>query len=134
MPPKKILIIEDENFIAELYSHQLDKAGFNVKIANDGKTGLDFLDRESFDILLLDILLPDINGLEILRELKINNPHSTMIVLLLTNLGQDTVIKESFELGAQGYLIKASLTPYQIVDEVKNALLGRSPQTPPQKS
>lgn len=124
MPPnqKKVLIIEDENFIAELYALQLTKTGFLVKTALDGQTGLKMLEQEDFDILLLDILLPDLNGLEVLRQFKIKKPNSKMIILLLTNLGQDAVIKEAFTMGAQGYLIKASLTPYQIVDEVKKVL------------
>lgn len=118
----KVLIIEDEKFIADLYALQLTKAAFQVKVANDGKSGLDLLNQESFDILLLDILLPDFNGLEVLKQVKMKNLNPQMVILLLTNLGQDTVIKEAFTLGANGYLLKASLTPYQIVDEVKNAL------------
>lgn len=118
----KVLIIEDEKFIADLYALQLTKAEFQVKVANDGKSGLEFLNQESFDILLLDIMLPDFNGLEVLKQLKTKDINPKMVILLLTNLGQDTVIKEAFNLGANGYLLKASLTPYQIVDEVKNAL------------
>ncbi|MBI2330141.1 response regulator [Candidatus Daviesbacteria bacterium] len=127
---KKILLVEDEDFIRELYVRQLEKAGFLVKSAPDGKTGLDMLKNEAFDLLLLDIMLPGINGLQLLREFKTNNPTSPMITILLTNLGQEAVIKEGFELGAQAYLIKASYTPDQVVSEVKNALLGSQP-TPP---
>lgn len=146
MPPqqqqqKKILLVEDETFIADLYAYELQKSGFSVKVANDGVTGLKILESEPFDLLLLDIMLPGMNGLELLREWKGKNQTSNMIVLLLTNLGQDAVIKEGFTLGAQGYLIKASYTPEQIVQEIKNALAGGkpssgpppSPQTPPQQ-
>ncbi|EKD85453.1 MAG: hypothetical protein ACD_38C00020G0005 [uncultured bacterium] len=126
---KKILLVEDEDFIRELYVRQLSKAGFEVKSAADGQTGLETLKNESFDLLLLDIMLPGMNGLQLLREFKTQNPASTMITILLTNLGQEAVIKEGFELGAQAYLIKASYTPDQVVNEVKNALFG-SNQTP----
>lgn len=119
---KKILLVEDEHFISDLYKYALDKAGFLVKAALDGKTGLNLLSQESFDVLLLDIMLPDINGLEVLKQWKLKNKDSKMIVMLLTNLGQDAIIKEGFNLGAQGYLVKASYTPEQIVNEVKNAL------------
>lgn len=125
MQPKKILLVEDETFIADLYSHHLTKAGFQVKVANDGATGLKILEGEPFDLLLLDIMLPQMNGLELLKQWKTKNPNATMPVLLLTNLGQDAVIKEGFELGAQGYLIKASYTPDQVVKEVTNALSGK---------
>lgn len=123
--PKKILIIEDEVFIADLYARQLAKAGYTVKTAGDGTTGLNTLMQETFDLLLLDIMLPGINGLEVLKQWKQKNPNSSMIVLLLTNLGQDTVIKQGFELGAQGYLIKAAYTPDQVLSEVKKALEER---------
>lgn len=122
--PKKILLVEDEDFIRELYTRQLAKAGFTVKSATDGQTGLELLKAETFDLLLLDIMLPGMNGLQVLREFKTQNPSSSMITILLTNLGQEAVIKEGFELGAQAYLIKASYTPDQVVNEVKNALFG----------
>lgn len=126
--PKKILIIEDEVFIADLYSRQLTKAGYIVKAVNDGNTGLQTLLKETFDLLLLDIMLPGINGLEVLKQWKSKNPNSLMVVLLLTNLGQDSVIKEGFQLGAQGYLIKAAYTPDQVLSEVRKALEQQSSQ------
>ncbi len=123
-PTKKILLVEDEDFIRELYVRQLTKAGFEVKSAIDGQSGLTSLSAETFDLLLLDIMLPGMNGLQLLREFKIKNPNSKMITILLTNLGQEAIIKEGFELGAQAYLIKASYTPDQVVTEVKTALFG----------
>lgn len=124
---KKILLVEDEDFVRDLYTRQLIKAGFDVKTAVDGQSGLDLLNKEQFDLLLLDIMLPGMNGLQLLREFKTKNPQSPMITILLTNLGQEAVIKEGFELGAQAYLIKASYTPDQVVTEVKNALGGGQP-------
>ena len=128
--PKKILLVEDETFIADLYARQLTNAGFTVQTAHDGTTGLQQLESQPFDLLLLDIMLPGINGLELLKEWRAKNPNSQMPVLLLTNLGQDAVIKEGFDLGAQGYLIKASYTPAQIVNEVQNALAGKQAGSP----
>lgn len=125
---KKILIIEDEAFIADIYARELTKAGFLVKIANDGMQGMQMLESETFDLLLLDIMLPGMHGLELLRQWRLKYPTSAMPVLLLTNLGQDEVIKEAFSLGAQGYLVKASYTPQQVVTEVQNTL-----QNPPTK-
>jgi two-component system, OmpR family, alkaline phosphatase synthesis response regulator PhoP len=133
VPPqnqKKILLVEDETFIADLYKHQLEKSGFAVMVANDGLQGLQTLQTQTFDLLLLDIMLPGMNGLELLRDWKSKNPNNPMIVLLLTNLGQDAIIKEGFSLGAQGYLIKASYTPDQVVNEVRNALEGKQAGAP----
>src|SRR3989338_6651810 len=107
MASKKILLVEDEDFIRELYTRQLLKAGFSVKSTIDGQAGLEMLKNEVFDLVLLDIMLPGMNGLQLLREFKTHNPTSPMITILLTNLGQESVIKEGFELGAQAYLIKA---------------------------
>ena len=121
---KKILLVEDEDDIRELYIRQLTKEGFQVKSAVDGVSGLNALKAEPFDLLLLDVMLPGMNGLQLLREFKTQNPSSSMITILLTNLGQEAVIKEGFELGAQAYLIKASYTPDQVVNEVKNSLFG----------
>ncbi len=125
----KILLIEDEQFIRELYERQLIKAGFLVKALPDGKSGLEALKNETFDLLLLDIMLPEMNGLEILKEYKTQHTDSQMKVVLLTNLGQETIIKEGFELGAHAYLIKAQYTPDQVVTEVKNILSGGQPAT-----
>lgn len=133
---KKILLVEDEDFIRDLYVRQLTKGGLQVQAVADGQSALNILKQGVFDLLLLDIMLPGMNGLQVLREFKTQNPNSKMITILLTNLGQEAVIKEGFELGAQAYLIKASYTPDQVVNEVKNALMGTAPTgapTPPQQ-
>ena len=127
---KKILLIEDEEFIRDLYVRQLTQSEFQIKAVADGNTGLSFLKTEVFDLLLLDIMLPDINGLQVLREFRTLNPNSQMKVIMLTNLGQEAVIKEGFELGANAYLIKASYTPDQVVNEVRNIFSGQPTTLP----
>ncbi|OGE37298.1 hypothetical protein A3D79_02935 [Candidatus Daviesbacteria bacterium RIFCSPHIGHO2_02_FULL_39_8] len=127
---KKVLLVEDEQFIRDLYTRELTKAGFQVIPASDGQAGLEQLKQDRFDLLLLDIMLPGINGLQLLREYRTQNPNSTMVTILLTNLGQEAVIKEGFELGAQAYLIKASYTPEQVVNEIKSVLSGGQPTSP----
>jgi len=117
---KKILLIEDDELIREMYEGELKKAGFEVSAVTTGEEGLKTLEQETFDLILLDIMLPGINGLEILKQLKQNPKMRNLKVVLLTNLGQETVIKQGFELGATGYLIKAAYNPDQIVQEVKN--------------
>ena len=117
---KKILLVEDEESIRDLYTRQLTHDGFIVKAAANGKGGLDLLKAELFDVLLLDIMLPDMNRLEILRQIKADNLHPEMKTIMLTNLGQEDLIKQAFSMGTQGYLIKSSYTPEQISAEVKN--------------
>lgn len=123
----KALIIEDEQFIRDIYKRQLEKAGIAVDGFGNGTEGLQSTKQTKYDIILLDIMLPDLNGLEILKQIKQNQINKDVPVILLTNLGQDEVIKEAFTLGAQGYFIKASYTPDQIASEVRN-ILARKPQ------
>lgn len=117
---KKVLLVEDEDSIRDLYTRQLTHDGFLVTAVADGKSSLDLLKTETFDALLLDIMLPDMNGLEVLREIKAGNLHPEMKTIMLTNLGQEELIKQAFSMGSQGYLIKSSYTPEQISTEVKN--------------
>ncbi len=119
---KKILLIEDDDFIRQLYADTLRAAGIDVYDFPDGKSGLSASKQQKFDLVLLDIMLPDINGLEILKEIKQDPGLKSIPVVLLTNLGQDTIIKEGFKLGADAYLIKLAYNLDQIVAEVKNIL------------
>ncbi len=128
---KKILLVEDEQLIRDLYTRELAKAGYAVKAASSAEEGLIELTKEMFDMLLLDIMLPGMNGLEMLKEYKSKNPQTAMIVVLLTNLGQDSIIKEGFELGAQGYLIKGAYTPTQIIQEVRSAFGNKGTSVAP---
>lgn len=118
----KVLLIEDEDYIRDLFKRQLDLAGFQTDAMPNGKEGLNALAQNNYDLILLDIMLPDYNGLQILKEVKLSDKTKKIPVILLTNLGQDVVIKEGFQLGAEGYLIKSAYTPNQIVQEVKNFL------------
>ena len=130
MEKVSILLVEDEDSIRDLYNRQLTKSGFIVVAVNNGEAAVQALGQQAFDILLLDIMLPGINGLQVLREFKAKSPNSPMKVVLLTNLGQEAVIKEGFELGAHAYLIKSSYTPDQIVTEITNILSNPANSTP----
>lgn len=127
---KKILLIEDDDLIRQLYADTLRAEGLNVFDFPNGSSGLSALKKEKYDLVLLDIMLPDINGLEILKQIKQDNSLKSIPVVLLTNLGQDSVIKEGFKLGADAYLIKLAYTTDQIIAEVKNILAGNMPQKP----
>ena len=123
---KKILIIEDDYFIRELYERQLKKREYDVVSAADGAEGLVKAAEESPNLILLDIMLPKLNGLDLLGTLKAKPETKDIPVVLLTNLGQESVIKEGFKLGAKGYLIKSAYTPEQIISEVESFLSEES--------
>ena len=127
---KKILLIEDDDLIRQLYADQLKTAGMQVFDYATGKIGLEALKEQKYDLVLLDIMLPDTNGLEILRQIKQDTTLKSIPVVLLTNLGQDSIIKEGFKLGADGYLVKLAYNPDQIVKEVQSVLAGQIPQQP----
>ena len=119
---KRVLIVEDDFFVRDLYNRELSREGFEVSAAEDGAEGLLKAIEEKPDLILLDIMLPKMSGLDVLKTLKEKEETKEIPVVLLTNLGQDSVIREGFTLGAIGYLIKAAYTPTQIIEEVKKFL------------
>ena len=117
---EKILVIEDDQFLRELYEELLKGEGYSVELAEDGEKGLSKFLEGGYSLVLLDIMLPKIDGLEILRKAKDSKPKKENgPVVLLTNLGQDSIIKEGFSLGVSGYLVKSAMNPDQVLKEVK---------------
>lgn len=115
----KILIVEDEHDVRELYRDLLIDNGFDVYEAEDGVTGLRMAKETAWDLLLLDIMLPQVDGLRILEEIrsKFDKP-----VLIISNLNNDDIITKSIDLGSNGYVIKSELNPAQFIVEVKKYL------------
>lgn len=123
----KILIVEDDNNIANVYKKKLVEGGHTVSVAED-RAAVDTVRTQKPDLVLLDILMPNISGLDILRELKADALVSVIPVLLLTNVAEDMSIAKGLELGAYGYLLKAETTPEQILSRVNMTLeeVGKS--------
>ncbi len=116
--PKKILLAEDDEFLRDLYGGELKKAGYEILIASDGEEALQLIRREKPDLILLDIMMPKITGLDLLKKMKLEEELKAVPVILMTSLKQDSVINEGFTLGAVGYLVKTEATPSQVVNEV----------------
>lgn len=116
---KKILCIEDEHFISELYVRALTKAGHDVTVIIDGEEGLKEAQTDTYDIILLDIMIPTITGMEILKRLH-SGPNGERAIhskiIITTNLEQSEEGKENIENQADAYVIKAEMTPHQLVD------------------
>ncbi|MFZ5425250.1 MAG: response regulator transcription factor [Patescibacteria group bacterium] len=119
---KTVLIIEDEQDIRDVYTEVLQDSGYIVIGAGDGNTGKDMAFNQPWDLMLLDIMLPGEDGLHVLKEVKSNPNLANRPVILLTNLGSEPIINESFNVGADGYLIKSEITPDKIIAEVDNYL------------
>lgn len=120
---KKILIVEDDQFLREFYQELLQADGYLIDLAADGETAAEKLAEGGYDLVMLDIMLPKKDGLEILREIKTNPPKKLVgPVVVLTNLGQDAIIKQAFALGAAGYIVKSAMNPDQVLEEIHNYL------------
>ena len=119
---KKILLVEDEADIRELYSEVLRDEGYEVMEAANGDTGLVLILQNDWDLLLLDIMLPGKDGVQILKQMSDKHIGARKPIILLTNLGSEHVINVCFDLGADGYLIKSEITPDKVVAEVKEFL------------
>ena len=119
---KKILIVEDDPFIVDIYASQLKGQGYNVDTANAGEMALEKIKNNCPDLLLLDLLLPKMDGWEILKEMKKTKGMKSMPVIILSNLSQRAEVEKGLKMGAVKYLIKAHYTPSEVVDEIKKVI------------
>lgn len=119
---KKILIVEDDRFLSEMYVTKLVEEGFEVEVAFDGEEGLVKAKETAPDLILLDIVLPKMDGFEVLQSLKKSKDALGVPVIALTNLGQKEEVEKGLKLGASDYIIKAHFTPTEVVAKVKKIL------------
>ncbi len=120
--PKTILIIEDDKFLKELIARKLAGEGYDVLEAVDGEEGIKKIKQEKPDLVLLDLILPGVDGFEILSKMKEDPMAARIPVIILSNLGQKEDVERGFKLGAVDYLIKAHFTPGEIIDKIKAVL------------
>ncbi len=120
---RKILVVEDEAPIAKLLSTKLGLTGYEVKTAGDGQIALDLMSGEKFDLVLLDLMMPNVDGFQVLAELKKRNDATPVIVA--TNLNQPNDISRVMELGCTNYYVKADTSLDQIVENVRSVLAVR---------
>ncbi len=120
--PKKILIVEDDKFLRELITQKLIKEGYETSEAVDGEEGLQKFREKKPDLVLLDLILPGIDGFEVLSKIGEDESLSKIPVIILSNLGQRDDIERGLKLGAVDYLIKANFHPGEIIAKVKAVL------------
>ena len=113
---KKVLLVEDFPIIQNLYSQPLKSHGYEVDIAGDGEVALGMVSEKSYDFILLDLLLPKVNGIEFLEKFK-DRPKQTKIIVL-SDFSEDKTIAKAKKLGIDLYLIKAENTPSQLIDRL----------------
>lgn len=117
---KKLLLVEDEEFISFIYKRQFEISGYEVDTARDGLMGISQIKNSHYDLILLDIMLPGMNGIDILKAAKSDPATKDTPVIMLTNLAQEDIIQEAFKLGAVAYWIKADTNPAEIVQKINN--------------
>lgn len=117
-PKKKILLIEDDSFISQMYSVKFRQTEYDFIVANNGKEGIEMIKAQKPNLILLDIILPEMDGFTLLEEVKKDETLKSIPIILLTNLGQQEYIQRGLALGANDYIIKAHSTPQEVIDKV----------------
>lgn len=121
-PKYKVAIIEDDFSIVQMYQLKFQTEGFDVQTAGDGETGLELIESYKPNIVLLDLMMPNMNGLDMLSKLRSSAEGSKMKVIVLTNMGDTETATRVFKMSANDYIVKAELTPKQVVERVQKLL------------
>ncbi|MCK4553458.1 response regulator [Candidatus Parcubacteria bacterium] len=119
---KKVLLVEDDKTISLMYKTKIETGGFEVLTADNGADGLKLAKEQKPDIIMLDVILPQLDGFSVLEELKKDTSTKNIPVVMLTNLGTEEDKEKGKKLGAIDYLVKASLTPAQVEENIKQYL------------
>ncbi len=117
-----ILVVEDDPILSKMYTEKFSSEGFKVLTALDGESGLDMALNNKVDIILLDVMLPRISGIDLLKKLRDHEKGKDTLVIVLTNLADPEEKKMAMELGVRDYLVKAMQNPGQVVSKVKESL------------
>lgn len=118
----KVAIIEDDQAIAQMYRFKFEAEGFEVQTAENGRLGLELAEKMQPDIILLDLMMPEMTGDEMLQKLRATPWGKTVKVIILTNMGEQEIPDGLRELGISGLILKADMTPRQVADVVKKHL------------
>lgn len=119
---RRVILIEDEYFISYLYKRQLDLASIPTDTFATAGEGLAALKQQQYDLLLLDMMLPDSDGIEILKKIRADEQLKHLPVIIMTNLSQEAVIQDAKSLGALDYVIKSQISPDEMVMKVSGTL------------
>jgi two-component system, OmpR family, phosphate regulon response regulator PhoB len=122
---KKIIIVEDDTPLYNLYRIDLELKGYSVSNVSDGNLAFEAIKTQQPDLVLLDLMLPGKNGLQILEELKTNDETKATRVIMLTNFGNEENVSKALELGAEDYIMKYNIVPSELSEKV-TSLLGDS--------
>lgn len=114
-----ILLVEDEEMLSSMYKTKFEKEGYTIAVAADGEAALETAKNGTFDIVLLDIILPKLDGFAVLKSLRAMDAYKQVPIIMLTNLGQEEDVEKGKKLGATDYMVKANFTPSQVLEKVQ---------------
>lgn len=117
-----VLLAEDDNFVSDIYNLKLQKEGFQVILAQDGREAIKYLETEVPDIIMLDIMMPYADGMDVLAAIQKDEHLKHIPILMLTNLSDRENIDRAMSMGASDYLIKAHFTPSEVVQKVRELI------------
>lgn len=126
---KKIMVVEDDPFVMDIYCTKLNQDGYEILRAENGAEAVKKLEEETPDLVLLDIIMPYVDGLQVLRKIKADEKLKNIPVILLTNLSQKEDINEGLGLGADDYLIKSHFTPSEVLEKIKKYIKKGAPSS-----
>mgnify|MGYP001582453939 CR=1 FL=1 len=124
----RVLIVEDEDFLAQVLTDNLTSEGYKVEVAIDGEEALEKIRTSQPSLILLDLLLPKLDGFQVLEEIKSNPDLKLIPVIVLSNLGADTDIKRALSLGAEDYFVKSQHPIAEVVERVRKYVSGSKPR------
>ncbi len=119
---KKILVVEDDRFLRELITQKLAREGYDVSEAVDGEDGVKKAEEKNPDVILMDLILPGIDGFEAITKIKEKPDFESTPIIILSNLGQRDDIERGLKLGAVDFLVKAHFTPGEIIEKIEKVL------------
>jgi two-component system, OmpR family, alkaline phosphatase synthesis response regulator PhoP len=119
---KRILIIEDDNFLQGLEASKLEKEGYKVITASSGEEAIKKINEPNIDVILLDLILPDFDGFEILKKIRVTEVLKNIPVIVFSNLSEETAIKKAKELGSTDFMVKSNFTLDELVKHIKTVL------------
>lgn len=121
----KVLLFEDEDAIIDMYRTKLEKDGFVVRVARNGAWGIKLAREDKYDIILLDMVMPAMNGFEVIKKLKVDEQTKKIPIIILSNSAQDSEITKARKAGANAYMLKSRVTPAMVMDKIREILLKK---------
>lgn len=119
---KNILLVDDDKQLALVFQAALTAAGYKVRVANDGTSGISAAHEEKFDMILLDEMMPDMSGNDVLRNLKADDATKAIPMAMLTNFGSNDLIKDALDNGAADYILKYQVSPQDLPTKIKGII------------